>query len=237
MPDQPSPVANELVVEVRYKPNARVLDFRGTWAEAISAFMQLPHWQIVENRIDIFTEDRSFRAFVGFRNAGLVLLESPNRNYFADQATKLLRFVFELEGFGDPVFVERLGVRSRFCDPFAGSFDELRDRFASQYVTLTDQAKQAIGADARLVDIGAPLNMADHLGNFNTMSGPMVKDQFPKFFTKDELFPDVGLYYDIDYWVKPERHIPGQQILTQIKDFSTASWDRHERLRDLLLPG
>jgi len=235
MPDQPTPVANEMLVEVRYKPNARILDFRGTWAKAISEFMELPHWQIVENRIDIFTEDRAIRAFVGFRNAGLGLLESPNRSYFGDQATKLLRFVLELEGFGDPLLVERLGVRSKFCDPFKGTFDDLRDRFSSRYITLTDRAKVAIGADARLVDIGAPLNMADRLGNFNSMSGPMAKDQFPRLFMKDEVFPDVGLYYDIDYWVKPEREVPGKQILGQVKDFSAAAWDRHERLRDLLM--
>jgi len=235
MPDQPTPVANEILVEIRYRPNARVLDFRGTWAKAISEFMELPQWQIVENRIDIFTEDRSFRAFVGFRNAGLGILDSPNRSYFPDQATKLFRFIFKLEGFGDPIFVERLGVRAKFCDAFKGTFEELRDRFVDRYITTTDRAKAAIGEDAKLVDIGAPLNMADRLGNFNTMSGPMVKDQFPRFFTKDELFPDVGLFYDIDYSVKPERETSGKQILTQIKDFSLACWDRHERIRVLLL--
>jgi len=197
--------------------------------------MQLPHWQIVENRVDVFNEDRTFRGFVGFRNAGLGILDSPNREYFADQAIKLIRFIIKLDGFGDPVVVERLGVRSKFCDPFKGSFDELRDRFASEYITITDRAKEAIGIDSRLVDIGAPLNMADRLGNFNTVSGPMLKAQFPTFFTKDEIFPDVGLFYDIDYWIKPEREIPGREILVSIKDFSFASWDRHDRIRALLI--
>ena len=234
MPDQLNVVTNEILVEIRYRPNPRILDFRGTWAKAISEFMNLPHWQIVENRIDIFTEDRSCRAFVGFRNAGLAILESPTRAYFADQSTKLLRFVFELDGFGDPIFVERLGVRSKFCDPFVGTFDELRDRFASRYIMITSQAKDAIGKEARLIDVGAPINMVDQLGNFNTTSGPMVKNEFPKFFTKDEVFPDVGLFYEIDYWIKPESDQTSKQVLTEIKNLSLASWDRHDRIKGLL---
>jgi hypothetical protein len=45
---------NEHVLEVRYKPNPKVLDYRGTWAESISDHMKLPEWRIVENRIDIY---------------------------------------------------------------------------------------------------------------------------------------------------------------------------------------
>ncbi|MGD0575618.1 MAG: hypothetical protein ABSB61_09705 [Anaerolineales bacterium] len=237
MSEEPKPVSNEHILEIRYKPNPRILDFRGTWAKAISEFMELPEWRIVENRLDVFSTDQSVHGFVGFGNCGLILLDTPTRNYFPDHATKLLKFLFELEGFGDPLFVQRLGVRSKFCNPYKGSFDDLRDRFSSKYMSLTEEARQAIGQDVKLLDIGAPLNFADKLGNFNTLSGPMVRDQFPRFFSRDQEFPDVGLYYDIDYWSKPEREIPSKEILRLVRGFSEAAWDRHGRLLDLILEG
>jgi len=235
MANQSTQVRNEILVEFRYQPNSRILDFRGTWAKAISEYLELSHWQIVENRFDMFNDDKTFRCFVGFRNAGMAILDSPERNYFSDQAIKFYRFLFKLDGFNDPIFAERLGVRSKYCDPYKNSFDELRDKFSSIYISITDRAKDAIGRESQLVDVGAPLNFVDKLGNFNTISGPMIKSQFPNFFTKDEVFPDVGFYYDIDYWIKPQREMQGGEILKQIKDFALASWDRHDRIKSLLI--
>jgi len=71
MPDTEKSVVNEHVLEIRYKPNPKILDLRGTWAEQISLHMDLPHWRIVANRIDAFTEGESIHAFVGFRNGGM----------------------------------------------------------------------------------------------------------------------------------------------------------------------
>lgn len=235
MPTQPKLVTNEHVLEIRYKPNPRVLDFRGTWALAISQLLNVSHWRIIENRIDIFSEDNAIRAFVGYRNSGIINLDTPTRNYFPDHAIKLLKFLLQLDGFGDPLFVERIGVRSKFCTPFQGTFDVLLDRVTSRYVSLTEQAKSAIGKDASLIDIGAPLNFTDKLGNFNTMSGPMTKEQFPRFFTKNETFPEVGLYYDIDYSLKPNREVEGKQLVNQVRDFAFAAWDRHDRVRDFIV--
>jgi hypothetical protein len=130
-------ITNEHVLEIRYKPNPKVLDHRGTWAEEISRHMELSEWRIVENRIDIFSKTQDVHAFVGFRNAGLVARDTPTANFFPDKAVKLLRYLFSLEGFGDPLTVERLGVRSRFCTPFDGTFETLCERYATRLLTLT----------------------------------------------------------------------------------------------------
>lgn len=235
MTHQSNTVINEHILEIRYKPNPRILDFRGTWALAISQLLEVPHWRIIENRIDIFSEDNVIRAFVGFHNSGIILLDTPTRNYFPDHAIKLLKFLFQLDGFGDPIFLERLGVRSKFCTPFQGTFEDLRDRVTVRYVSLTEQGKAAIGFDSSLIDVGAPLNFADKLGNFNTMCGPMSKDQFPRFFSSSETFPEVGLYYDIDYWSKPNKEMEGKQLLNLVRDFAYAAWDRHDRVRSLII--
>jgi len=227
----------EHVVEIRYKANPRILDHRGTCAELISEHMELPHWQIDENRIDVFSTDQDLHGFVGFKNDGLTARNAPTRNFFPDKAVKLLRYVFQLKEFGDPIHVERIGVRSRFCTPFEGKFDELRERYSSRFLRLTHEGAAAIGKTAKLIDIGGPLNFADRLGNFNTMSGPMVKKQFSEFFTKAKDFPDVGLYFDIDYFLKPDRKVGSKEIVGNVKDFSFEAWDRHERLRNLIIGG
>jgi len=235
MPETEKPVVNEHVLEIRYKPNPKILDLRGTWAEQVSLHMDLPHWRIVENRIDVFTEGESIHAFIGFRNGGMTALDTPTKNFFPDQATKLLRFLFSLDAFGDPLFVERLGVRSKFCTPFSGEFDELKERYSTRYLSLTEKARQAIGEKVKLIDIGGPLNFADHLGNFNTMSGPMPREQFSGFFKRKEGFPKVGLFLDIDYWLRPNESIAGKKLIKEIYAFAIAAWERYERIRDLIL--
>ena len=90
---------NEHVLEVRYKPNPKVLDYRGAWAESISDHMNLPEWRIVENRIDIYDKKNKDHAFVGFRNAGFVAHDTPTKNYFSDKAVKFLKHLFSFEGF------------------------------------------------------------------------------------------------------------------------------------------
>lgn len=235
MPDQIAKLINEHVLEIRYRPNAKVLDYRGAWAESISDHLDLPHWRIVQNRIDIYNEGQAIRAFIGFRNGGLTVLDSPTKNYFPDLAGKLFRYVFQLEGFDDPILVERIGARSKFCTPFAGSFDELKSRFAERYLSITEKAQEAIGDQAKLVDIGAPLNFADQFGNFNTLSGPMSAEQFPAHFTRDEGFPDVGLFYDIDYWLRPNEELTSRRVIGHISEFAVSAWERHARIRDLLL--
>ena len=235
MNDKVDSITNEHVLEVRYKPNPKVLDHRGRWAEQISAHMDLRHWRILENRVDIFSENQVEHAFVGFRNAGYTAADTPTKNYFPDKASKLFRFLFSLEDFGDNLFLERIGVRSRFCTPYDGSFDDLTQLFSNKYLSLTPEAKEAIGTHAKLIDIGAPLNFVDKIGNFNTMSGPMVRKQLDGYFRKSEGFPEVGLFFDIDYFLKPERAVISKELLSQIKSFAEEAWNKHAVVRTLLI--
>ena len=235
MPKTTNFVKNECIFEVRYKPNAKLLDHRGVWAEKIAQHLKLEHWQIVENRIDVFSEDRNTHAFLGFRNGGLTLLDVPNKEYFENYSRNLLEFIFALENFGNPIYIERIGVRCMFCTPFWGSFSELRDRFSTRYLNITKQGIEAIGSDAKLIDIGAPLDFTDSIGNFKTLFGPMQGEQFGDFFTRKGEFPSVGTFYNIDYSSHPQKQLTGIQVIETIREFLDAGWDRHARVRDLLI--
>ncbi len=228
---------NECTFEIRYKPNTITLDRRGEWAEALTNHTRLEHWRVDLNRIDVFSEDQDIHAYVGYKNAGLTLNDAPNKDFFPNYVHNLLSFVFKLNGFGDPKHIERIGVRKKFCTPFTGSFDDLLKRYSTKYLTIPEQAWNSLGAGTRLTDIGGHLNFEDKVGNFNTMCGPMPQKQFSDYFSNPGSFPDVGLYYDIDYWVRPQKKMSGKDVIATIKNLFNAGWERHSRVRDLIIKG
>jgi hypothetical protein len=224
---------NEHVVEVRYKANPKVLDYRGTWAEGISEHMGLKKWRINDNRVDVHNEDASVHAFVGFGNAGFSTFGVDTRDFFPNKAIRFFKYLFGLDGFGKQIHVKRFGVRSRFAHPFKGDFDDLVHRYATGYLSLTPEAKDAMGG--KLVDIGAPLNFTDKIGNFNTMSGPMRSDQLENYFGKQGELPKVSLYFDVDYWVAPDKDMDEREVTSKIKQMADEGWDKSDRIRRLVV--
>lgn len=231
----PTERLNEHVVEVRFKPNPRVLDYRGEWAATIADKMELPDWKIIENRVDILSSQRLEHAFFGFRNAGFTCSNTSTQIQFPERATKFLRLLFEQERFDSKPVVERLGVRSKFCVPYDGDFEELNQLVATKYVTMTPGLAEAFGEEARLIDIGAPLNFEDDLGNFNTSCGPMGNEQLKQFFRAEKGLPAIGLFFDIDYYVHPGKRMSHQEVQSQVQRFSRRSWERHAKVLQLVL--
>lgn len=226
---------NEHILEIRYKPNARVLDFRGELAASISQHMELTEWRIDNNRVDVHSKDQATRMFVAFRNAGAALRNTSLPDYFPNQATKFTRHLFTLKPLSDPVTVERLGVRSRFATPSPLPFTELLHQFETKVLNVSKEALAAF--DARLIDIGAPLNFETKSGKINTNSGPMEREQLARFFEfeKKEDLPEVALYLEFDYWLRPTEPLSVKEIVALIKLYADENWQRHLRLRSLVL--
>ncbi len=233
---KPNTEPTETILELRYRPNARILDYRGTWAEVISAHMDLPIWNIVENRVDIHTKDKSQHVFVSFRNAGVVFQDVTTANLFPDKAQRFVRRLLSLEGFDNPLQVERLGVRHKVAIPFNGSFEALVEHVATEYLQLAPAVREAFG-DARLVDVGAPLNYWDDVGHFNTSVGPMKEEQFKEFLRRREGVPEVGLYVDVDYWTRPTSPLSDSEICAKVSAFTTAAHRRSAAIRTLAMIG
>lgn len=215
---------NEQILEVRYKANPKILDFRGTWAEGISKHMELNQWRIVENRVDVFNDNSTLHAFVGFKDAGFVAQDTETKNIFSDKAIKFFRFLFSLDGFGRDIYIIRIGVRSRFAQEYKDDFKNLMNKYSQNYLKMTEEAKKAINAE--LVDIGGPLYFKDNEGYFNTMSGPMRSEQLQSFFANRKNYPEVSLFYDIDYWIKPDKIMNEKEIIKKVQTFSSLVWDR-----------
>ncbi len=227
------PEINEQILEIRYKPNPKILDYRGSWAEAISDHMDLPEWRILENRIDVFDKEDGDHAFVGFSNAGYVAHNTPTKNYFSDKTLKFFKYLFALTGFEKNPNIVRIGVLSKYYTEFNGEFNALKDKYTSNYLTLTDKAKKMF--NAQLIDIGGPLDFVDKFGNFNTLCGPMTEKQIHQFIQYAKNPSPVGLYFQIDYWIKPNRQMNENEILKNIQQFTNSSWDRFEAINKLIL--
>lgn len=234
------PRISEHILEVRYNANPKVLDYRGTWVEMIKDLMGLPHWQIVENRLDVFDrrDDEKIagdyrRAFVSYKNAGLVIQDSPTRSFFPDQANKLLKFLLQQQGFGSPIHVNRLGVRSRFASVSGISFEELVTRYATRYMGPSSEAAFIFGS--QMSDIGGSVNYTTKYGKMNTFGGPMGRDQLKKFFPSRKDLADVVLYFDIDYFKEPDADLSAGDLTGLVKRYAEESWELHEKLAALIM--
>jgi hypothetical protein len=223
----------ESVLEIRYTPNSKILDYRGTWAELVSSLMVLSEWRISQNRIDVFDKEETRRGFVSFKNAGIVIRNAPTRDYFPDQANKLLRFLFEQKPFGNPLWLGRIGVRTRFATAYEGDFNSLLGRYKDRFLNISPEALNTWGAE--IIDIGGPVNFRTSQGYLNSMSGPMRKEELKRFFDFEDNLPEVALYFDLDYWKEPKSLIEGREAMRIVKLFAEESWDTHERLRTLIL--
>lgn len=225
----------EHILEIRYQPNSNILDYRGILANSISKHMELSEWRIDENRVDVYSKDQLIKVFVSFRNAGVVIRDTTESDYFANKASKYIRFLFSQKPMPDSISAGRIGVRSRFAVSSPIPFTKLVDQFQQRIFNISDAAMKAF--DARLIDVGAPLNFETKNGKINTQSGPMEKEQLSGFFDfkdKDSL-PNCALYFDFDYWTRPGEPLVVKNIPSLIKLYSHENWERFTRLRSLIL--
>lgn len=226
---------NEHILEIRYKPNAHIFDYRGDLAESISKHMSVSEWRIGQNRVDVYDKDQLTRFFVSFRNAGAVIRNTPLPDYFPNHASKFLRHLFSLEPLVDPVRVERLGVRSRFAAPSSMMFEVLLEKYCQCIIAPTQVANEVF--DAKLIDIGGSLNFETKSGWINSNSGPMEKTQLVRYFdfVEQERLPEAALYVEFDYWLKPSREVPLKEIVACVKLYAQENWQRYDRIRTLVM--
>lgn len=225
---------NEQILEIRYKPNARILDYRGELAAAISEQLNLPRWQISRDRVDVFDETtHRRRAFVSHNRLGFTVQDAPTPNYFGDKAGQFLRLISGIEYVGDRWEVIRLGVRARFLEPAEGvSFEEAVLRFLRRFSEVTPEAQEAIGAD--IEDFGLTLELRDELGWFKQQVGPMAAEQSTQILKDRDDYPDVGIYCDIDHAKKNET-VTANEAVRYLKATSQAAWNRRDRIVAVLL--
>lgn len=224
---------SEHVMEVRYTPNPKLLDYVGAFADKLKELMGVYEWRTTSNRVDVYDKDNNLRVFVSFKNAGIIFLDADTKNIFPGQATKLLNFLFKQDSFGKKVFITRVGVRARFATGFQGTFDELLQHFKNRYFDLSAGATGIFAGN--ITDIGGPINFETKIGKLNTSAGPMKVQQLQEFFPNHPSVPEVGLYVDLDYWKRPETEFAVRDVISLIKKYSDEMWSIHENIRKLII--
>ncbi|MCX7427847.1 MAG: hypothetical protein NTW96_19740 [Planctomycetia bacterium] len=237
-PDETQYLPNDNTLQIDYKPNPQMLDHRGEWTAHLSERLALEHWRITENQVGLFNEGKTEQAYVAFNRCGLSRWDEPAAASFKDRIGTFIRVLFSLNTFPNELYVRRIAVKSRFCTPFRGTFEELLDRIKERYVSLSERALTAIGSSSTLLDIGAPANFEDEHGKFNTVCGAMPRTQSKQFYftTRDEDdLPEVGLFYDIDYFLCPEGLMGADDAIKKTAAFAQEGWSRHQRIRKLIV--
>ncbi len=228
-------VVSEHVLEIRYKPDSKVLDYRGQLASALSNDFKLSEWRITQNRVDVYDKEQSTRVFASFRNAGAVVRNPPDSETFPNLTGKFIQFLAEQKPYRKKFPLLRLGVRSRFGFASSHSFPQLVERYLRRIVDIRPEVIDSIGA--RLIDVGVPVNFEADLGQINSNTGPMEREQLSSFFgfhLKDRL-PDVALYVEFDYWLKTEKDTGVAEIVSIVRDYASSNWRNSEFIRDLVM--
>ena len=156
--------------------------------------------------------------------------------FFLDHAIKFFEFVLAFGVIPKPVVVERIGVRLRSFRATEADFDRLLKRYMTRVWPLTPEATEAFGG--KLVDIGGLLNFKDDVGNYNTLTGPMLTEQAKQWITRDEsAYPKIGVFMDCDYWMKadaPGKSLAVSEIVNTIRRFAERAARRSDAIFNLL---
>jgi hypothetical protein len=227
------PVLNEQIFELRFKPEARILDHRGIWTEQLQSQFELSEWLITENRLDVYNKDNSKRIFVAFRNAGCTLRSSSEAS-FVQLTQTFLRFLLRQSPFRS-FQIERIGVLGRFANTYTGSFEDLLRRYAERIYSIAPRASEAF--DAELTDIGGFLDFRTAHGEIHSAMGPMQKKQLLEYFDFAKEPPEIASFFQFDYFTKPATPVSmnSQQLVDLVAEYTRDNWARYGRLSDLLV--
>lgn len=230
---------SEHLFEFRFKPNARVLDHRGEWAEALSEALMLPKWSVQPTRALVHDENDLQRAFFGHRNAGFCARNCPTFNFFPDHAARFVRSLFALSGFGTVVPVNRIGVRSRFAMSSELGFPEVRSRFLERFCSMAGVTCGRLNVEgaSTIVDVGVTLKLVDAVASWNLVVGPMVRAEFPAYFEgrDDDEFPEAGLFVDVDCFSAKDQVLDEKGLIREMRTLAERGWSRAAQVREIVL--
>jgi len=190
-------VISRHVVEIRFKPDGRLLDRRGQIGEVLVDGDNIFETWAIANRIDLTSKDNShIRAFFSHRNLGLTSFHPNDIEFFKEQTGKFIRSAWN-ELNNRPI--HRVGIRSTFLIEIE-DFDEAVKGYIRKFLNLDDDDLKQIGG--QLVDVGFPLHFSDGDNRFNVSTGPMKARQAQQYISEisADNFPDVSLYLDFDYF-------------------------------------
>ena len=189
----------EHIFEVRYLASGTFLDVRGYVADYIKNSSLFPHWNIDTNVVhfrDFQKPPYKDSAFIGYKNAGYVVFDSPTKNYFQDKTKMFWKILNENKHYEIPDLL-RVGIRTKAFFPLSKSFEDIRNTIYEYFFTQT--SRSLIGGV--LDDLQLIVDYKD--GDFKILlrGGPIKKEEAKKYFTFEaNEFQNNGLFLDLDFF-------------------------------------
>lgn len=229
------------ILEIRHQPYMKFLDMKGELASIITKLdrFSFQYWSLSDDRVDFMDKSEKIKSFISSTNYGFVIEDSPTLNYFRGQSLLYLKELFKQIDLSDRDII-RIGGRSFFLVDSKESFESIKKKYLERFINLNPEITKIF--ESNLIDVGAPFNFKEKDGtrSFNTMSGPMEKEQMRQFFNvkkiyPDDKFPDAALYFEIDYFVKDIGKIKNDALLKLINQNIDRSIELFKKFKDYVL--
>lgn len=225
-------VISEKVLELRYKPKPAFLDLRGQIVESILPDMKMSEWQVVENQVEFGDKDKQRRIFISYKNAGLVILNTTDPDYFVSNATRFTELLL-MQGPFISFFCERIGIRFRYSVEYKGTFESLLQRFTTKFNSSSTKVQNAI--NGQIIDTSYAVNLRTDFGFVNIKIGPIKQDQLETLFSEKPNMFSVSSYFDFDAWSRPQKLMNADEINKEIETYSRGNQERFEQFLNLVL--
>lgn len=217
----------EHILEVRHEVSGEFLDLRGHIADYVRAKGFLPHWQIDTNIVNFRDGSKKVEsegAFIGFRSAGLVLLNARTRNHFQDRASAFWKLATSIPSYNLPP-LQRVGARTKIFVPSALAFEELNERMYQRF--FTDRLRSVVGG----TETDLQFTIEAREGGFDTRAvcGPLHKDEGKRHFQFEAReLEKCGLYLDLDYYRTTD--LSHADVPKLLQEAMIATWRRSESI-------
>lgn len=189
----------EHILEVRHDASGTFLDVRGNVADFIRKEKFLPHWKIDTNVVNFRDQSEKIEkegAFVGYKSAGYVVLNSQTRNFFTDRGSSFWRLIQKNKNYELPTLT-RFGMRTKIFIPSNLSFEEINKRVYEQL--FSEKGRSLVGGEEK--DLQFTIELKESGFNVRIVIGPIHKDEAGKYFKfETDDFKKCGLFLDLDYY-------------------------------------
>lgn len=216
---------SKYILEIKFKPDSRILDKRGEIAESLLK-EQFTDWNIQENRIDFSKKgNEEFGAYFSYRGLG-VYSSYPNKLPFFKRNVK--DFINSAWEYFESDTILRIGIRGIYLTE-ADKYQATFDKYKSTLFTVDNTLLEKFGG--KLYDFAVPMNFTDGKDYFHVNTGPMYREQSEAIFDKIKDLPKFGVYVDVDFFKKDFLSIVKKE---EVQAFIEKGLKKTEEINDLI---
>ena len=132
-------------MEVRFKPNAPILDQRGSIAEKLSSD-PFDSWTVSTNRVDFRNKkEKNINGYFSFMNFGMMLKHSEMGEEFKEKAAIFIKNAWR---FLSKLSIIRIGMRSTYFSEIT-NFERALRKYKSCFLKLSENHLLKFGGDKK----------------------------------------------------------------------------------------